>query len=143
MNSAYLEDRLALQDLVSLYSRIPDDRDYTLVDRVFTADAVLVGPGFEYHGAEQIAQGMRGIEHFPVTLHSVYNQLVTVDGDEATGETYCVANHLLEKNGQQRKLDWGIRYQDRYRREANGWRLSRRELRVVWEQELPLQGDSA
>jgi hypothetical protein len=85
---------------------------------------------------------MRGIEQFPVTLHSVHNQFVAIDGDEATGETYCVANHVLEKDGRPCKLDWGIRYQDRFRREPEGWRIARRELRVVWEQELPLKGDT-
>lgn len=141
MDSTELEDRQALRDLVFLYSRIPDDRDYGLVDRVFTADATLIGPGFKCHGADQIREAMRGIEQFPVTLHSVHNQFVEIDGDEATGETYCIANHVLEKDGRPHKLDWGVRYQDRYRRESGGWRIAHRELRVVWEQELPLTGD--
>ena len=142
MNSTELGDRQALRDLVYLYSRIPDDRDYSLVDRVFTADATLAGPGFEYHGADHIREAMQGIERFSAPLHSVHNQLVVIDGDQATGETYCVANHLLEKEGRPYKLDWGIRYQDRFRRDADGWRIARRELRVVWEQELPLTGDA-
>ena len=44
-------------------------------------------------------------------------------------------------DGRALKLDWGIRYRDRYRRLPGGWRIERRELTVVWEQELPLRVD--
>lgn len=141
MNEREVADRLELRDLVVRYARIPDDRNYALVDEVFAPDAVLEGPGFKLEGVEQIRQGMQAIETYSATLHSVHNHLVDLAGDEASGETYCVANHLLRKDGRPTKLDWGIRYQDRYRRGAAGWRITRRELRLVWEQELPLRPD--
>ena len=73
------------------------------------------------------------------TLHCVHNHRVELDGDAAEGEAYCVANHLHEVDGVPYKLDWGVRYGDRYRRDAGVWRIARRELRVVWEQDLPLR----
>jgi uncharacterized protein (TIGR02246 family) len=135
-----LTDRLALRDLVTRYARIPDDRDYDLVYEIFTRDAELVGPGFALAGVEQIREAMRAIERYHATLHCVHNQLVQLRGDEADGETYCVANHLYEADGRPHKLDWGIRYKDHFRREARGWRIARRELSVVWEQDQPLAG---
>ncbi len=134
-----LADRLELRDLVCRYARIPDDRDYALVDEVFTPDATLAGPGFSIQGIDGIREAMRRIEAYSATLHAVHNHRVELAGDEASGETYCVANHLLEKDGRPYKLDWGIRYRDRYRRLPGGWRIASRELRVVWEQELPLR----
>ena len=102
---------------------------------------MLASPRFELVGVEQILRGLRSVERYRATFHAVHNQTLDLSGDEASGETYCVANHLLEREGQPRKLDWGIRYQDRYRRGTDGaWRLSRRELIVDWEQELPLLG---
>lgn len=139
MDDREVRDRLELRELVFRYARIPDDRDYALVAEVFAPDAVLVGPGFELRGSDQIRQAMQAIEAYSATLHSVHNHLVELAGDEASGETYCVANHLLQKDGRPIKLDWGIRYQDRYRRGPDGWRITRRELRLVWEQELPLR----
>ena len=102
---------------------------------------MLTSTRFELVGVEQILRGLRSVERYRATFHAVHNQTLDIAGDEATGETYCVANHLLEREGQPRKLDWGIRYQDRYRRGADGaWRLARRELIVDWEQESPLSG---
>ena len=143
MNLDELADRMALRDLVSRYPGIPDDRNYALVDEVFTEDAELVGPGFSLTGREQIRVGMQAIEQYSATLHCVHNHTIELAGDTARGETYCVANHLHEVDGVPYKLDWGVRYSDHYRRDSGGWRISRRELRVVWQQDLPLQGTGA
>lgn len=143
MEQQEVADRLELRDLVVRYARIPDDRDYALVDEVFAPDATLAGPGFSLRGLDQIREAMKAIEQYSATLHSVHNHRVELAGDSASGETYCVANHLLEKHGRPHKLDWGIRYQDRYQRGPDGWRITHRELRVVWEQELPLRGGEA
>jgi hypothetical protein len=90
-------------------------------------------------GRAQIVRGLRSVERYRATFHGVHNQTLEIAGDEAAGETYCVANHLLERDGRSFKLDWGIRYQDRYRRGDDGaWRIARRELIVDWEQEAPL-----
>ena len=133
-----VEDRLALRELVDRYAQIPDDRNYALVDDLFSEDATLVGPGFELAGRELIRQGMQAIEQYSATLHSMHGQVVEIDGDEASGDTWCIANHIHEKDGRPHKLDWGIRYKDRYRRDAAGWRIAHRELVLVWSQELPL-----
>jgi ketosteroid isomerase-like protein len=132
-----LGDRLALRELVDRYALIPDDRDYALIDRVFCEAAVLVGPGFELKGREQIRRGMRTIEKYSATFHAVHNQLLEIDGNEAVGITYCVANHLYDDEGRTMKHDLGIRYHDRYRRGPDGWQIERRELEVVWAQDLP------
>lgn len=139
MSPDEVADRLALRDLVERYARIPDDRDYALVHDVFCADAVLRGPGFELTGQDQIRSGMQSIERYSATHHAVHNQLVNLHGDRAEGDVWCVANHLHERDGLPHKLDWGIRYADRYRRDPAGWRIARRELRIVWSQELPLE----
>jgi hypothetical protein len=138
MSESEQADRLALRDLVYRYALIPDDRNYALVDLVFSPDAVLVGPGFELRGHDAIRTGMQSIERYSATLHAVHNQLVELDGDVASGTTYCVANHLHEEEARPFKLDWGIRYHDQYRREADGWRIARRKLELVWAQDLPL-----
>jgi len=134
-----LSDRQALRDLAARYARIPDDRDYGAVDEVFTRDARLLGPGFHLEGREQIREAMRSIERYRATQHTMHQQSVALRGDEAEGEVYCVAHHLHEVDGRPQKLDWGIRYRDRYRREPEGWRLARRELVIVWTQQLPLE----
>ena len=87
-------------------------------------------------GRDLIRQGMQAIEQYSATLHCMHNQLIEIDGDEARGDTWCIANHIHEKDGVPHKLDWGIRYKDHYRREASGWKIARRELVLVWQQDL-------
>jgi len=137
--SASLEDRLALRELADRYARAVDRRDWELAGRLFTRDCVLVGPGYELVGRDAILAGLRKIDRFSATQHSVHNQLVETSDDLATGETYCTAHHLYERDGVRRKLSWGIRYQDRCLREAGSWRYQRRELLLDWAQDLPLQ----
>ena len=134
-----LDDQLSIRELTYRYARMVDDRNYALADEIFVEDAELVGPGFQLQGRDEIRESLRSIEHYSATLHNVHNQLLEIRGDEAEGETYCVANHLHEVDGKPYKLDWGIRYRDRWRREPEGWRFARRELIVVWEQDLPLK----
>jgi len=134
-----LEDRLELRELAYRYARAIDRRDWALAEQLFTATCVLLGPGFELVGRERIVAGLRSIDRYSATQHSVHNQLVEIAGDRARGETYCTAHHLYERDGQRRKLSWGIRYQDRCAREGGAWRYERRELLLDWTQDLPLE----
>ena len=139
--AASVEDRLALRELADRYARAVDRRDWALAERLFTGDCVLVGPGYELVGRDAILAGLRRIDRYDATQHSVHNQLVEVTGDRATGETYCTAHHLYQRGGRRRKLSWGIRYQDRCAREAGAWRYERRELLLDWAQDLPLESE--
>jgi uncharacterized protein (TIGR02246 family) len=137
--AASLEDRMALRELAFRYARAVDRRDWALAASLFTEDCVLQGPGYELVGRAKILAGLRVIERYSATQHSVHNQLVEVDGDRATGETYCTAHHVYARDGRPRMLDWGIRYQDRCVREAGAWRYQRRDLLLDWSQDLPLE----
>ena len=137
--AASLEDRLALRELADRYARAVDRRDWTLAATLFTEDCVLQGPGYELVGREKILAGLRLIDRYSATQHSVHNQLVEVDGDRANGETYCTAHHVYERDGRRRMLDWGIRYQDRCVRDGGAWRYARRELLLDWSQDLSLE----
>ena len=136
--AASLEDRLALGELAFRYARAVDRRDWSLAATLFTENCVLCGPGYELVGREKILAGLRLIDRYSATQHSVHNQLVEVAGDLATGETYCTAHHVYARDGRSRMLDWGIRYQDRCVREAGAWRYARRDLLLDWTQDLPL-----
>ncbi|MBB3009811.1 nuclear transport factor 2 family protein [Cupriavidus alkaliphilus] len=135
-----LECKAAIHALTCRYAQAVDRRDFSKLAALFTADAWLSGPGFRMDGAQAIADGMASLGQYSTTQHHVHQQLVEVDGDTATGETYCVANHLYEQDGVPRKLDWGIRYQDRFVRRDGQWRIAARELVVDWTQDLPLRG---
>ena len=135
----YANDRIAIRDIAYLYATAVDQRDYPLFESIITEDANIYGPNFSFDGIDEVMTGMRAIEHFKRTFHAVHNHIVTIEGDLAEGEIYCIANHIYDKEGIERKLDWGIRYQDKYRRTESGWRLYDRELILDWTQDLPTQ----
>lgn len=131
-------DERELRRLAYRYARMIDRRDWDEIPRVFTETARLTGPGYAMTGHEELRAGLGAIEMYSATLHCVHNQTAEIDGARGTGELYCIANHLYEKEGVPFKLDMGIRYDDRYERGAGGWRISRRVLNLIWQQDLPL-----
>ncbi|MCP4907879.1 MAG: nuclear transport factor 2 family protein [bacterium] len=137
--AARREDEVQLRDLAFRYARMMDRRQFDLLPRVFAADGILSGPGYEMEGHDQLRKGLQSLEQFSATLHGVLNTYFEIDGDRATGEVYCVANHLYEKEGVPFKLDMGIRYEDRYAREAAGWVIERRVFNMVWETDMPMK----
>lgn len=136
--SARREDELAIRDLANRYARMIDRRDWPELPRVFTPDCELSGQGYRMRGHAELGVGLRKIDMFSATQHCVLNQVTQLDGDRATGEFYCIANHIHERDGVPYKLDMGIRYEDRYVRTADGWRLAQRVLNLIWQQDLPL-----
>ena len=136
--AARREDELQLRDLAFRYARMMDRRQFDWLPQVFAEDGELVGPGYTMKGHEQLRQGLQGLERFSATLHGVLNLYFEIDGDSATGEVYCVANHLHEQEGVPYKLDMGIRYEDRYARKSTGWVIERRFFNMVWETDRPM-----
>lgn len=132
------EDELAIRDLAFRYARIVDRRVYDEIPQVFMPDCELAGVGFRMQGHAELDAGLRKIEMYSATQHCVHNQATRVEGDRASGEFYCVAYHIHERDGVPYKLDMGIRYEDQYVRTAEGWRIARRTLVLIWQQDLPL-----
>lgn len=132
------EDELSIRDLANRYARMVDRRDWSEIPRVFTPDCELSGQGYRMRGHAELDAGLRKIDMFSATLHCVLNQVTRLDGELGTGEFYCIANHIHERDGVAYKLDMGIRYEDRYVRTADGWRLGKRVLNLIWQQDLPL-----
>lgn len=132
------EDELAIRDLANRYARMIDRRDWPELPRVFTPDCELSGQGYLMRGHAELGAGLRKIDMFSATQHCVLNQVTCLAGDRATGEFYCIANHIHERDGVQYKLDMGIRYDDHYLRTPDGWRLAKRVLNLIWQQDLPL-----
>ena len=137
--AALREDEAQIRDLANRYARMIDRRDWDQIPEVFTEDCELSGPGYSMKGHAELAGGLATIDQFQRTLHCVQNQISCLEGDSGTGEFYCVANHIYEKEGVAWKLDMGIRYDDHYLRTERGWRLSRRVLNLIWQQDLPLE----
>jgi hypothetical protein len=140
--SGDLVDEWALLQLAMRYAEAVDHRRPEALAALFTEDGVIARGSSPWRGRTQllgIPARLDGL--YASTLHTVRNQVVTISGDTAEGETYCVAYHLGKpKESSQIRADWGIRYQDRFARQGGTWLFSRRELVVDWVEttKLPL-----
>ena len=69
---------------------------------------------------------------YAVTTHFLGQQYVDVDGERATGETYCLAHHLSGDGDEQHNHVMSIRYLDDYQRVDGRWLIARRRLVIDW-----------
>jgi hypothetical protein len=128
-----LLDEAALRRTAELYAQGADRRDKALWSSILTEDCVLEVPGIDLKGRAQIVGALDIMAQlYAATQHRVHNQVVSIEGDRAHGETYSVADHLTVAGGQTTMLTWAIRYQDRWRREAGQWRFAHRRLVLDW-----------
>jgi hypothetical protein len=137
--AARREDEVQLRELAGRYARMMDRMDFDMLPSVFAGDGVLSGPGYEMTGHAQLRQGLQALDQFSATLHCVMNAYFEIEGDRATGEVYCVANHVHVVDGVPFKLDMGIRYQDEYVRGEDEWLIHRRVFVLVWETDQPMR----
>ena len=131
---ALMEYEWAMRRLAMAYAMAADRNDPEGFAAVFTEDGVIEGTGDLIRGHAELA-GNPGMlrQMFHSTFHTVLNQTVEIDGDTAEGETYCLASHISHPvEGKHTKLDWAIRYQDKFRRVDGNWLFSYRKLVVDW-----------
>jgi hypothetical protein len=134
-------DIAALRQTADVYARGADRRSKDDWRSVLADDIEIVGPGFGIPGLEANLGSLDYLEQaYSATRHVVLDQDITCDGDTAHGETRCTAEHRIAKaDGNDQLLVWAIRYQDQWRREASGWKFTKRELIVDWEELRPVR----
>ena|SRR5258708_4618431 len=135
-----LEDRIAIRDLIDQYTYCADTRNAQGQMAIFTEDT-----NFEVYMDEklpeptQVVKGRKNL--FPVfddlnqyfsTMHLNGQSTLKLDGDKATGITYCRAYHLKIQEGMQKLMIAGIRYHDTMVKQDGVWLFSERQLKVCW-----------
>lgn len=124
-----------LRNLAVRYASAVDHRDPGEVRQIFADTATLVVQRGENEssmsGLDEIGKIAEVIARYEKTFHMLGQSSYQVDGDSATGEVYCVANHLKDGSN----FVMYIRYEDRYVRDpARGWLFSVRRVVVDWTQ---------
>ncbi|MFK4872400.1 nuclear transport factor 2 family protein [Novosphingobium sp. ZW T3_23] len=138
-----LLDKDAIRDLVLLYSRAIDRQDIELLRDLYTDDATDThGDSFEGNAADYCEFIAGAFPHMPYSGHHVCNHLIAVDGDEAGGEVYALAWHLVPGRDGGRQEDFmAVRYIDNYRRCPDGkWRFSKRVVTYDFKLRRPFDG---
>lgn len=135
---AVVEER-ALQRLTESYARAADRRDSAGAAALFTEDGTLTvslegGAESQRHrGRDEIAAAIASaLRPFDVTTHFLGQRGFAVDGEQASGETYCLAYHVRRRPGRTVTVLLAIRYLDTCVRRDGRWLFSERVLVTDW-----------
>jgi ketosteroid isomerase-like protein len=139
-------DRLAIRELFDAYAHCADRRDAKGQMGLFTPDTRFLvymdrssdQPTQELNGREALAPVFDQLNTYQATMHFNGQSTVVLDGDRATGESYCIAHHLYEAEGQRTLMVAFIRYLDKFTRQSDGsWLFAERKLMVDWTETRP------
>jgi ketosteroid isomerase-like protein len=146
ISPAEAADRLAIRELVDAYAHCADRRDAHGQMALFTDDTRFLvfmdyasdTPTQELHGRESLAPVFDNLNTYAVTMHFTGQSTVDVDGDRATGETYCLAHHLtVAEDGARTLMVASIRYVDQFVKRDGQWLFAERRLMVNWTDTRP------
>jgi SnoaL-like domain len=142
-SSQQLVDRIAIRELVDAYAHHADRRLAEKQKSLFTEKTHFVvfleGPGTqpsqELHSREELTPVFEDLRAYSHTTH--FNGQSTIefkgDGKSAFVETYCIAHHLSEKEGQRQIFIASLRYHDIVTRGNDGrWLFAERKLYLDW-----------
>jgi 3-phenylpropionate/cinnamic acid dioxygenase small subunit len=124
-----LEDRLAIQDVMTRYAAGVDDRDFEQYRGCFADDVEIVGFGGDpVIGADRWTEDVKGkLAVFGQTQHMLGPQLVSIEGDMASARTDVQALHYMADDPETTLILWATYFTD-LKREATGWKIARHEL---------------
>ena len=96
-------------------------------------------PSMELRSREALAPVFADLNKYDATTHFVgQSTVVTLSGDRATGEAYCLAHHVTIDGKKRRLMVASLRYYDTFVKNDGGWLFSERLLYVDWVDERPL-----
>jgi SnoaL-like domain len=122
---AHFADRRRPEEQAALYAE--DGRTFVYHGDPSTSEPVQVLVGRAEH-----AEGFKVLSQYVATTHFNGQNTVTLDGDRATGETYCLAHHLLETDGSRTLIVMSIRYEDTFVKQGGTWLFAERKLIIDW-----------
>jgi ketosteroid isomerase-like protein len=128
-----LQDRNEITDVLYKYASTIDQFDYDGLRAVLADDVwAQYGNADPVEGGDALQAWIQEMTASVVWQHhllSVYS--VEIDGDSAKALVYHTSHQLFEDDPQNVKLLVG-RYTEELRREADGWKISRLVLEILW-----------
>jgi ketosteroid isomerase-like protein len=133
-------DRLALRELVDAYAHCADRRDAKGQMALFTDDTRFVVymdaksdiPSQELQGRDTLAPIFENLNQYVATTHFNGQSTVVLDGNEATGVSYCLAHHVSVHGSERSLMIASIRYLDKFTKIDGAWYFAQRRLLVDW-----------
>ena len=135
-----LADRVAIRELVDAYAHCADRRDATGQKSLFTEDThfamYMEGEGAEptqvLDGREALTPVFADLNRYKATMHFNGQSTITLNGDRASGMSYCIAHHLFTDAGERKLMVAWLRYGDTFVKVEDAWLFAERNLYVDW-----------
>jgi hypothetical protein len=133
-------DRVALRELFDAYAHCADRRDAAGQKALFTDDTVFAvymdgdgsEPTYVLHGREALTPVFDDLNRYEVTTHFNGQSTVTVNGDQATGESYTIAHHVYSEDDGRKIMVASLRYLDDFAKIDGRWYFAGRKLILDW-----------
>jgi len=146
ISGAEAADRLEIRELVDAYAHCADRRDAKGQMSLFTPDAHFVvfmdtrsdKPSMELKRREDLASVFHELNKYEATTHFMGQSTVVLDGERATGETYCIAHHVSAFEGKRTLFIASLRYYDVFAKVEGKWLFAERKLMVDWTDTRPM-----
>jgi SnoaL-like domain len=141
-------DRLAIRELIDAYAHCADRRDAEGQKALFTEHTHFVvymnGTGTEptedLHGRKQLTPVFAALKRYEVTMHFNGQNTVILNGERATGETYCIAHHVFSADGERKIMLAYLRYLDTFVKQGRTWLFAERNLYLEFSDTRTLGG---
>lgn len=135
-----IEDRLALKALVDEFSILADKKDVTAQMNLFIENATVESfrdgiSNSKLTGKEEISNAFSGfLSLFETVYHINGQQTVHIDGDKASGISYCLVVLIGNQDGQKMKTTLGVSYEDEYVKQNGKWLIANRKSYFNWQE---------
>lgn len=132
-----IEDKMALKELVDTFSNLADQKDVTKQLDLFTDDATVASVfngqvGAPMVGKKQIGDAFSNfLKNFEMVYHVNGQQTVTINGEKASGVSYCMVTLVGMDNGKKMKTTMWIYYNDEYVRKDSKWLIANRKSNFI------------
>ncbi len=134
---ASVADRLAIAEVLTLYSRGIDRCDLETLTSTFWPDGTAQYGAQAQNAHKWAASTVAALRNMNRTFHSLSNMLITPRGDWAEAETYCTAYHEVKGPDGLVEMVVGGRYLDRLEKRGGEWRIARRLYVMDWNRNVP------
>jgi hypothetical protein len=140
-------DRLAIRELVDAYAFCADRRGEAARQMaLFTEDTDFLvymdrespSPTRHLRGRVALKPVFEELNTYEATMHFNGQSSAVLDGERASGVTYCMAHHVKVDGSARRLMIAAIRYLDTFVKHNGAWFFSQRKLMVDWTETRPL-----
>ena len=133
MTDTFLADHQAIIRVTVEYCWALDEKDFDRLRSVFLPEATARLGSSSQDGIEEIIRRVSTtLARFVGSQHMVSTHQIEIDGDAAICRCYLHAQHVRPPGEEPPLLTVGGRYEDRFVRTPDGWRIAHRTLTSMW-----------